>query len=162
MGIQRDHIDEEDEHGLSKVTSSQPSPASIAADHMWNVSQDDAVMYTRQYEEESNLLYPIVDVRQVVTHIDLIYNDINASRKASQAQTLASEYQENVVRLIVGIGLLMEGSESSIQTAGQIFQTMEAIVSLRSLRPPSLESVTLSVLMVCASILVILLALTES
>ena len=150
MGIQRDRIEEEEYRDTSRhddLSPNQTSPITLAADMMWNISQDDAIRLTQLYQDECSLLYPLVDIRQTITNIDLIYHDIRSGRRASQSSGLASEHQTNVVRLILAIGLLLDNNDSSVQIAHQIFQIMEPLVSLKTLRPPNLESVILSVLM---------------
>ena len=151
MGIQRDHIDEDEEQRPTvpgHMFPSQLSPASVAADLMWNISQEDAIRLIHLYDEACSILYPVIDVRQVATHIDLIYNDIHSGRASSVSPGLVSEHQLYVVRLIIGIGLLLDNKEGNNLLACQIFQIVEPFVSLKALRAPNLDSVILPILTV--------------
>ena len=151
MGINHDPIEEDE-----MSTATRPTPLSRRAvdgsgedraeDPIWSLSHFDALRATRLYQDECGLLYPVVDIEPILTHLDRLYDE---SRPGGSRDTPTFDNSEtdltDIAKLVVAVGLALEGDGKS-DVAQSIFDSMEGTISKSILSTPSIHSLVLLVL----------------
>ena len=150
MGIDHDPVEEDEtltfgSRSRSKTAGSERATNKPFEDPIWTIVHADAVRLAELCHQECGIMYPITDVEPTMTHINWLYDAPEArNQDIDQFDTAQKELTE-IVKLLIAIGLLLEGDGTS-DTAQRLFQSMEATISAKLLSSPSVHSLILLVL----------------
>jgi hypothetical protein len=122
-------------------------------DPLWSMSKEEALRLVSVWHEEMGVMYPVVSVSRMESHINMLYSFMDAVRRTGLvlpdmpgADTLSDD-ETNILKLILSIALTLEGSGSS-ELGSKIFASVSATVESLLLRPPDLKCLEMLVLAV--------------
>ena len=111
------------------MISDRDLPSHPGKDPIWSIDQAHAIRLARMYEEECGLMYPLLDIEYVVSHIKLLYTYIEAALRTGFTQLhlpgaqAIEDDDTNCVKMIIATGLVLEGHGQS-DTAQAIYESM--------------------------------------
>ena len=109
------------------------------------ITPEAALRLSRLYEAECGLMYPMFEMAQIFDRIH-DHDSLKGSRGGpSKPLAPGSNYETDVMRMVLAIGLSLDGQTD---TAARAFALMQPVITSGLLDPPSLELLTLLVLAV--------------
>lgn len=87
-------------------------------DPIWSVNKEEALRLCHVFEDENGLLYPFLDIEQIIRHATLLFSFIDAASRHIMvsampgADTLHDE-DTDVLKLVMAIALTSEGAGQS-------------------------------------------------
>ncbi|KAG8533367.1 uncharacterized protein KY384_002150 [Bacidia gigantensis] len=120
--------------GLESHQQQAPVAAMINSPHkdpLWQLSKDDAIRLCRIYDEEIGMMYPMLDINQIILEADMVFDFIESARRTNlmQSDLPGADRLEgsdiNILRMVLASGLMAEGRGES--TRGRaIFESCQA------------------------------------
>lgn len=115
--------DDEDADGdLTQEPSpmpSPPSPARDSVDPLWMVGKSEALRLCRVYEEEMGIMYPVLDVEELLGQVHVLYGD-EGSDGSLEARDV------HVLRIVLACALAAEASGGS-ELAVRLFESVRVV-----------------------------------
>lgn len=134
-----------------------PSPASSAGqlgDPLWSIGKAEALRLCRVYEEEMGVMYPVVELEELLQNVHLLYGPAGAG--SWSRDHLVGELDSddvNILRLVFACALTAEASGSS-ELAMSLFERVRDAADHYVWAPPEIKSITLLALVVSLPFLV--------
>lgn len=122
MGITGDGVGEGALTGDATPSGTPPpqsAPLHPGKDPIWAIPQDEALRLCRVYEEEMGLMYPVVDISEVIGHATRLYRFIESAARTGLMQGALpgadsiEDEDTNILKLIMAITLTVEGTGRS-------------------------------------------------
>lgn len=108
--------------GQALVTSGTP-----CRDPLWALSKEEIIRLCRVYEEEMGIMYPVVDIEQVIIHGKNLYEFIDAALRTGLANPTSpqgiKDEQSLVLKMVIACALATEGSGQS-EIAYRLFESV--------------------------------------
>ena len=134
MGYQGLGVDEgmatQDATPIASPLAIQPSPlppGSPSRDPIWALSKDEMIRLCKVYEEEMGLMYPVVNIEQVIIHGTNLYDFISAALKTGLANSTRpqgiNDEQSLVLKMVLACALTTESSGQS-EIAYRLFESV--------------------------------------
>lgn len=160
MGISS--IEEAIDQGiLSQSGLQNDSPATTrvlhsSKDPIWGVTKDEALRLCRVFEDENGLMYPILDIDQIMRHASLLFSFMDAAQKAFMLSALpgADSMQDedtDVLKLVLAIAMVTEGTGHS-DLGKRLFEQVNKAGDSRMLGSVNLKDIQILTLTVCRSL----------
>ncbi|KAK5937698.1 hypothetical protein PMZ80_009827 [Knufia obscura] len=140
---------------VSRDRSQAASPVQLAPhpskDPMWLLDQQEAIRLLRVYDEEIHIMYPVLDMEKLISHIKNIYSFIGAALRSGFAQPgLAGEdalddEMTTQLKLVLGCALILEG-HGQHELGQKLYDSAKKSVDLVIVGPLSLKAVVLIIL----------------
>lgn len=132
---------------IASPPATQPTPVIITGgnatrDPLWEFNKEEAIRLCRVYEEEMGLMYPVVDIEQVIRHATNLYNFLSAATRTGLAPTPPpykgiNDAQSCVLKVILAITSTTEGHGQS-EIGNHLFESVKVIAD-RILHSNSIE-----------------------
>ncbi|KAL5340676.1 hypothetical protein BJX70DRAFT_104091 [Aspergillus crustosus] len=145
---------ERNEGDMTREPSPLPTPPSPTAqgscragDPLWSIGKTEALRLCRVYEEEMGVMYPVVELDELLNNVNLLYGPTDAG-SWTQAPVFANEDAEldsddvNILRLVFACALTAEASGSS-ELAMSLFETVHDAADHYVWAVPEIKSITL-------------------
>ena len=99
----------------------QHKPLSIHPDKdpIYFVNKEEAIRLCHIYEEEMGVMYPVVDIDQILRHANLLFDFLGAATRSGIVQTslhgadAISDDKTNMLKMVISLALMAEGSGQS-------------------------------------------------
>jgi hypothetical protein len=124
-------------------------------DVMWAVSKEEAIRLVNFWKESINIMYPLINIDQLLKHIDVLYAYMLQSRGAGlmmngelSGAPGISDDDTVKLKLVLANAAALEGSGSS-DIGEQLFASVVPAIESLIMRPPHLKCVEQLVLAVC-------------
>jgi hypothetical protein len=97
-------------------------------DPIWALSKEEMIRLCRVYEEEMGIMYPVVDIEQVIIHGRNLYDFIDAALRTGLANTTSpgkgiNDEQSLVLKMVIACATVTEGSGQS-EIAYRLFESV--------------------------------------
>ena len=150
MGINQDPVEDETAlfESIGRLSEGQGTDRDVSQsmrEPLWSISQADALRLVQVYEEECGLMYPLFSIGLIVMHVNTLYASNETEGRLGADNIVIEDEDVNIVKMVVAIGLLLEGDGQS-DLAETIFESVEPMISGKIMRPTNLKSLTLVVL----------------
>lgn len=116
-------ITTQDATPIASPRSMQPPPTAILSsrpdrDPIWTLSKEEVVRLCRVYEEEMGLMYPIINIEQVIIHGTNLYAFIGAALQTGLANPDGpgkgvQDEQSLVLKMVLACATVVEGNGQS-------------------------------------------------
>lgn len=155
MGISQNPADD---GGMSRDRSRPPSPMPLSAPHstkdpIWSVDQNEAIRLCKLYDEECHIMYPILNMEKLFTHINMLYTFIGAAVRSGfvpaglPGEDALDDDQTTILKLVLACALVIEGQGHS-DLGQKLFNSAKLATDLSLVGPLNLKSIILIVLTV--------------
>jgi hypothetical protein len=100
-------------------------------DPIWTFSKEEIIRLCRVYEEEMGLMYPVVNIEQVITHGTNLYEFIDAALRTGLANATApgkgiNDEQSCVLKMVLASATVTEGSGQS-EIGSRLFESVRVV-----------------------------------
>lgn len=116
--------DDEDADGdLTQEPSpmpSPPSPARDSVDPLWMIGESEALRLCRVYEEEMGIMYPVLEVEELLGQVHVLYGD------GGLDGGILEEGDVHVLRIVLACALAAEASGGS-ELAVRLFESVRVV-----------------------------------
>ncbi|KAI9924307.1 hypothetical protein MW887_007257 [Aspergillus wentii] len=146
--VERNEIGEED-GDMTQEPSPVPSPSSPdqeleprTGDPLWTIQKTEAVRLCRVYEEEMGVMYPVLDLQELLRQVDILYGPMDTvSWSPLQGNVDGLESGDvDILRLVFACALTAEGSGSS-ELAMRLFGSVREVADNCVWGPPEIKSI---------------------
>jgi hypothetical protein len=145
------------EGDMTREPSPLPTPPSAGApghsgDPLWDISKTEALRLCKVYEEEMGVMYPVVELSDLLKNVDLLYGPAEVGfwpRAPIQGQNEEGLDNDeiNILRLVFACALTAEASGNS-DFAMSLFETVRDAADHYVWAAPEIKSITLLALVV--------------
>ncbi|KAJ5495676.1 hypothetical protein N7539_000792 [Penicillium diatomitis] len=117
-------------------------------DPIWTIHRDEAVRLCQVYEEEIGMMYPIVDIKTVLTQANLLYTFMEAATRTGFAQRGlpgSDGLQDDstvILKLILAITLTVEGGGQS-DLGQRLYLSVKPVVESKLWEPHDIKYIQL-------------------
>ncbi|KAG0649902.1 putative transcriptional regulatory [Hyphodiscus hymeniophilus] len=123
-------------------------------DPIWTFSKEEMVRLCRVYEEEVGIMYPVLNIEQLIVHGTNLYRFIDAALRTGLANTTrpgqgVSDEQSCILKLVLACATLVEGSGQS-EIAYRLFESVREAAD-RTLHSEVIELKSLPFLVLVAN-----------
>ncbi|KAE8155201.1 hypothetical protein BDV25DRAFT_146682 [Aspergillus avenaceus] len=129
---------------------SPPSPAQVLVtrqgDPLWTIGKNEAFRLCRMYEEEMGIMYPVLDLHELLHQVDILYSLIDTggwphvSMRVSDGSGGLDVYDVHILRLVFACALTAEASGSS-SLAMRLFESVREVADNCVWGPPNIKSI---------------------
>lgn len=106
---------------MTQEPSPMPSPpppdhaseTGRSGDPLWTIGKDEAVRLCRVYEEEMGIMYPVLELPQLLNQVDLLYDSTNSAVQVNGDTDGLDGIDVHILRLVFACALTAEGSGRS-------------------------------------------------
>lgn len=122
-------------------------------DPIWTIPREEALRLCRVYEDEMGLMYPLLDIEQVVEYTQRLYGFMDAMRRTGLMQQgfpgadAIDDDDTNILKLVLACALTMEGSGRS-ELGARIFAYVQPAIDNSLLGSTSVKGIRLLVMTV--------------
>ncbi|KAI9370525.1 hypothetical protein BJX61DRAFT_87756 [Aspergillus egyptiacus] len=142
---------ERNEDDLTRDPSPLPTPPSPPAgsghvgDPLWSIGKTEALRLCRVYEEEMGVMYPVVELEELLHHVHLLYDSAGTGfwpRGPRSGDEGLDSDDVNILRLVFACALTAEASGNS-ELAMSLFATVRDAADHYVWAAPDIKSITL-------------------
>lgn len=116
--------DDEDADGdLTQEPSPMPSPPSPtrdSVDPLWTIGKSEALRLCRVYEEEMGIMYPVLEVEELLGQVNVLYGDGGLEGGGLEEEDV------HVLRIVLACALAAEASGGS-ELAVRLFESVRVV-----------------------------------
>lgn len=131
----------------------QNSSNDASRDPIWTFSKEEMIRLCRVYEEEMGLMYPILDIEQVIIHGTNLYEFIDAAVRTGLANPSnpkgINDEQTCILKMVLAISTVVEGDGQS-EIGYRLFESIKGAADQR-LHSESIEIKSLPFLVLVVS-----------
>ncbi|KAJ5649164.1 uncharacterized protein N7484_002887 [Penicillium longicatenatum] len=153
--LQQRGIVERNEAGDEGDVTQEPSPLASpsapnrelevrqAVDPLWNLSKDEALRLCRVYEEEMGIMYPVLELSELLDQVHRLYGLIDSSTRPKDftgAHSTLDREDVSILRLVFACALTAEASGRSEQ-ATALFDSVRDVQDNCVWGPPEIKSI---------------------
>lgn len=158
--LQRRGIVERSEIGgadTAQEPSPMPSPpppdhdseSARSGDPLWSVGKDEALRLCRVYEEEMGIMYPVLELPQLLNQVHLLYDPTNSVATQANGDTEELEGMDvHILRLVFACALTAEESGRS-ELAMRLAESVREVADNCVWGPSEIKHIIFLTLMVC-------------
>lgn len=159
MGLTDPSLTEAEGHdydGLASTSSHQQQdglpfvPSQYAKDPLWSIGKDEAIRLCRVYDEEIGMMYPMLDIEQIIDKADKSFTFAGAAAKTGlvdRSKSSPDSQDVNILKMILATVLTLEGGGQS-ELGLTLFETVRGACESKLGAPPDLGGLRLLVIMV--------------
>ena len=102
----------------------------VDKDPIWSISQEEAQRLCYVYEDEMGLMYPILDIEQVIAYTDNLYRFMDAMRRQGlfrgdqPGADKIDDDDANILKMVIACAMMTEGSGQS-EIGQRIFENVQ-------------------------------------
>ncbi|TVY68860.1 putative transcriptional regulatory protein, partial [Lachnellula suecica] len=99
-----------------------------ARDPLWSITKEEAIRLCRVYEEEMGIMYPVVNIEQVIIHAKNLYDFLGAAMRTGLASRHGrgkgiNDDMSCVLKMVLASAAVVEGNGQS-ELASQMFESV--------------------------------------
>lgn len=119
----------------SPPTRSATLPMHPTKDPLWAISKDESLRLCHIYAEDMGIMYPILDMEQVIQQMAFLYSFLEAVQRTGLAQMslpgsdCINDLNTNILKLILACALMVEGSGQS-EIGARLFESVREAVDI--------------------------------
>lgn len=121
-------------------------------DPLWQMSRQKAVHLCRLYERVAGASYPVVDIDNVIRHVNMVFDSIEAAKRfryTSPSSAYALNDDDCVVRIILALGCVLEQGNKS-EMGKLLFTSVQQHVNVCFWKGTTLKQLVFLVITVCS------------
>ncbi len=170
QGLGDEGIITQDPTPMASPRNMQPPTTAILAgrpdrDPIWALSKEEVIRLCRVYEEEMGLMYPVVNIEQVIIHANNIYNFIDAVLQNGLENPNApgkgvNDEQSLVLKMVIACAAVVEGNGQS-EIGYRLFESVREAAD-RILHGEAIEVKNLPLLVIVVGQKLLILHKTKS
>lgn len=169
--LQRRGIVERNDAGedgdLTQEPSPMPSPPSPTqvphtrrGDPLWSIGKDEALRLCRVYEEEMGIMYPVLDLQQLLNQVEILYGPVGAEAWSEASvqhnnNMKLNDYDVHILRLVLACAITAEASGNS-DLAMRLFEDVQEVADNCVWGPPDIRGIMFLTLVVSPALLLFL------
>ncbi|RAL11197.1 putative C6 transcription factor [Aspergillus homomorphus CBS 101889] len=143
---QNDGADEADaNHPPSPLPLGSPGQAALdarlAGDPLWTLDKVEATRLCRVYEEEMGIMYPVLDLQELLDQVEVVYGSAEGGSRPSGFQPVHTD-DVQILRLVFACALTAEAAGSS-ELAMRLFESVREVADNCVWGPPDIKSIIL-------------------
>ena len=125
-------------------------------DPLWMVPQAEAVRLCQVYEDEMGLMYPVLDIEDVIAYAQQLYPFMEAARRTGLMQQgmpgsdTLDDADTSILKLVIAIGLVVEAGGRS-DLAKRLFQSVQSTVDKCLRGSASIKGIQMLAMAVCGN-----------
>lgn len=142
-------------------TSNPLAPSQYGKDPIWSIAKDEAIRLCRVYDEEIGIMYPMLDIEQIIEKADRLFTFTEAATKTGlidRSKPSADSMHGpdiNILKMVLATALILEGGGQS-ELGSALFETVKGAGESKLGETPDIAGLRLLVVMVgssCATVL---------
>ncbi|KAI4170994.1 MAG: hypothetical protein LQ343_004531 [Gyalolechia ehrenbergii] len=161
MGLTDSSLTEAEGHDYDGLASTSPHQQQVsipsvssqyAKDPLWTIGKDEAIRLCRVYDEEIGMMYPMLDIEQIIEKADKTFSFAEAAAKTglvdrskSSADSMHSQ-DVHILKMILATVLILEGGGQS-ELGSALFETVRGACESKLGEPPDVGGLRLLVIM---------------
>ncbi|KAL8814952.1 MAG: hypothetical protein Q9223_005870 [Gallowayella weberi] len=132
--------------------SNQLAPSQYAKDAIWSITKAEAIRLCRVYDEEIGIMYPMLDIEQIIEKADKLFTFTEAATKTGlidrSRPSADSMYGPdiNILKMILATALILEGGGQS-ELGSALFETVKSAGESKLSETPDIAGLRLLVVM---------------
>ncbi|KAJ5524018.1 hypothetical protein N7494_010668 [Penicillium frequentans] len=150
--LQQRGIVERNEAGDEGDVTQEPSPLASpsapnrelevrqAVDPLWSISKDEALRLCRVYEEEMGMMYPVLELSELLDQVHRLYGLMSRSTSPTNFTGTLDREDVSILRLVFACALTAEASGRSGQ-ATALFDSVREVQDNCVWGPPEIKSI---------------------
>ncbi|KAB8233191.1 putative C6 transcription factor [Aspergillus alliaceus] len=151
--VERNDGGEDGDGDVTQEPSPMPSPPSLTrmlnprqGDVLWTIGKDEALRLCRVYEEEMGIMYPVLDLQQLLNQVNILYSQIrteawtDVSVQSHGGEKELDKYDVDILRLVFACALTLEASGSS-DLAMRLFENVQGVADNCVWGPPDIRGI---------------------
>lgn len=158
MGLTDPSLTEAEGHDYDGLASTSPRqqqnslplvPAQYAKDPLWSIGKDEAIRLCRVYDEEIGMMYPMLDIEQIIDKADKTFAFAGAAAKTAlvdRSKSSLDSQDVNILKMILATVLTLEGGGQS-ELGLTLFETVRGACESKLGAPPDIGGLRLLVIM---------------
>lgn len=114
---------------ITQEPSPLPSPSCLGnilpcrgSDPLWTIGKAEASRLCRVYEEEMGIMYPVLDLSELLHHVEVLYGERDGTQRPEE---VASD-DVHILRLVFACALTAEASGKS-ELAMRLFESVREV-----------------------------------
>jgi len=127
---------------------SMPAASSLhdSKDPIWSITREEATRLVQSWKEHVYTMYPIVDINNLMQHIDQLYTFMEGAQRTGLVMTdlpgadAISDVETNKLKLILASAITMESNGPS-ELGEKLFRSVADRVESLLLQPPGLRNI---------------------
>ncbi|KAI4284984.1 MAG: hypothetical protein L6R38_000999 [Xanthoria sp. 2 TBL-2021] len=135
-----------------RQTSNPLAPSQYAKDPIWSIGKDEAIRLCRVYDEEIGIMYPMLDMDQIVKKADKLFTFTEAATKTGlidrsipSADSMHGP-EVDTLKMILATALILEGGGQS-DLGSALFDTVKGSCESKLGETPDIGGLRLLVIM---------------
>ncbi|KAL9600233.1 MAG: hypothetical protein Q9179_003275 [Wetmoreana sp. 5 TL-2023] len=151
MGLTDPNLIEPEGHDYDDVNSTSPHqdhapnpllPTHYAKDPVWSIGKNEAVRLCRVYDEEIGMMYPMLDMEQILEKAERLFTFIDRSQPSADSM---NEADIDILKMIFATTLTLEGGGQS-ELGSALFDTVKATSESKLGEPTDMKGLKLLVI----------------
>jgi hypothetical protein len=128
-------------------------PLHAEKDPIWSLQKHDAIRLIHLWHEEMGMMYPFMDVDQVIRYAEMLFSFCEAAARSGLMQggrpgaDAIMDDQTSVLKLILAIALVLEGNGKD-PLGEKLFENVRPLVQKTFTGPVDLQAINMVVLTV--------------
>lgn len=124
-----------------------------SGDPLWDIGKEEALRLCRVYEEEMGIMYPVLELPQLLHQVNLLYDPINSAIMARNALQVNGDIEGldgtdvHILRLVFACALTAEGSGRS-ELAMRLVESVREVADNCVWGPPEIKNIIFLTLLV--------------
>ena len=157
MGLTDPSLSEGQVHDYDDSTSPHQrrtsAPSQYAKDPIWSIGKDEAIRLCRVYDEEIGIMYPMLDMDQIVKKADKLFTFTEAATKTGLIDRSVPSADSmhgpevDTLKMILATALILEGGGQS-KLGSALFDTVKGSCESKLGETPDIGGLRLLVIMV--------------
>ncbi|KAF7171213.1 hypothetical protein CNMCM5623_003615 [Aspergillus felis] len=115
-----DEVGEEGDDGDVTPPTRDGSPLQMLNDPLWTISKAEAIRLCRVYEEEMGIMYPVVELEELLRQVESLYGP------SPRLPLQSGDYDAHILRLVFACALTAEASGRS-ELAMRLFESVRDV-----------------------------------
>ena len=122
-------------------------------DPLWKIGKEEAIRLCRVYEEEMGIMYPIIDMEEIVTQANLLFTFTEAAARSglmNRAMSGPDRLANNdidILKMVLALALIVEG-EGQSDLGRMLYESCREAFERRLSGPVEIKGLILLVLVV--------------
>lgn len=141
-----------------------PSPTQVLhtrqGDPLWTIEKDEALRLCRVYEEEMGIMYPVLDLQELLNQVEILYGQVETEgwSEASvqhNGHMKVDDYDVHILRLVLACAITAEASGNS-DLAMRLFEDVQKVADNCVWGPPDIRGIMFLTLVVSPAVVLFL------
>ncbi|KAL8712241.1 MAG: hypothetical protein Q9220_003392 [cf. Caloplaca sp. 1 TL-2023] len=161
MGLTDPSLTEAPSHDYEEPSSTSPqqrhlsnplAPSPYVKDPIWSIGKDEAIRLCRVYDEEIGMMYPMLDIEEIIEKVDKLFTFTEAATRTGlidrnkPSPDAMHSPDIDILKMIFATVLILEGGGQS-ELGSALFDTVKGACESKLGEPPDIKGLRLLVIM---------------